>query len=193
MGLGPTPIVLGELVADRQAPAGPDFLALEDGVAIRAVRDIALEIELHAGDLRDLPRLHLDHDQRFAIRALLAPDGDSRIEKTQGAHQVAGIALGQHDQARQFVVVQVRDFAVTPQFQMLLQQRAHRWRRAHVDAEGRFLGHRPSGQQRGGQRDGRGPSRSVESPGHRGKLWRLWLRQSVGQDRQRGLSCRAAE
>ena len=90
------------------------------------LRDIALEIELHAGHLRDLPRLHLDHDQGLAIRTLLAPDGDSRIEETQGAHQLARIAFGQHDQAGQFVIVQVRDLAVAPQFQMLLQQRAHR-------------------------------------------------------------------
>ena len=96
------------------------------GAAIRGVRDIALEIELHAGLLRDLPRLHLDHDQGLAIRTLLAPDGDRGIEKPRGAHQVARIAFGQHDQAGQFVIVQVRDFAVTPQFQMLLQQRAHR-------------------------------------------------------------------
>ena len=127
--LGCSPARLGKAHARAQQPVTLNLPAL--GLRSGVVADRALEFNLHLTHHRGLAGHHAQID--------LAGDGactegllvkfDFGGEVTQRGHQFAGVFFGGSEQAREFVVAQVGQFAVTLQFQMALQQILNlRWR-----------------------------------------------------------------
>ena len=119
LGFCAAPGILGEAQAGRQTPVLLDFSALRYGVGVWRVGNITQKINRHRADLRGLTGFHGHHDDGALIDPAFARDADVGAEVTQRADQIADIAFGQHNQARQLGLVQIGDGAVALQLKVL--------------------------------------------------------------------------
>ena len=119
LGFCAAPGILGEAQASRQTPVLLDFSALRYRVGVWRVGNITQKINRHRADLCGLTGFNGHHDDGALIDTAFARDTDVGAEVAQRADQIADIAFGQHDQARQLGLVQIGDGAVALQLQVL--------------------------------------------------------------------------